>query len=481
MIENKNFRLAVIVNLSISIIFLILTSDNTWVSDDYPYIFGTKLFNLINNQTFFIYEFMGSEERFVPLFWFIVQFIPENYFVWHCVVILIFFLTSLIIFEITKKITDNNSISLLTSVLFSLHYSISIKSLSWAIFFGHIFNAFFGFLSVLIYFSIIKNDKKKNIFLLLYVASSFVGTLIMETGLIYPLITLLMVFLFNNKKIIKNFLPILLPIILYILVVFLSTGKFLPIFFERYESSLKSSFSNEIISDTQSDLYYNRSTYAPRNLTGYSLRVFDNILSTFNISSLENSLRFYDLDGNLKNFLKNNIIIFFIFFILLLTVFIFLTLKDFLRSKKDSNFLKILILHIFIFAIYSFIYFRRDLNIALSFSSALIIAYFIMHFFDSKKYIISCFIMFLFIFPSLIYASTKFEYFADFQSKQKLNNIFKQYKILTENNNLDTNLKSYENFKYFFYYKNYNKYKISLSKYKKLSLQNFEKMFEIRK
>ncbi len=104
-----------------------------------------------------------------------------------------------------------------------------------------------------------------------------------------------------------------------------------------------------------------------------------------------------------------------------------------------------------------------------------------MHFFDSKKYIISFFIIFLFIFPSLIYASTKFEYYADFQSKQKLNNIFKQYKILTENNNLDKNLKSYENFKYFFYYKNYNKYKISLSKYKKLSLQNFEKTFEIRK
>ena len=79
MFENKNFRLALIVNLFISITFLIFTSDNTWVSDDYPYIFGTKLFNLINNQTFFIYEFMGSEERFVPLFWFIVQFITLNH------------------------------------------------------------------------------------------------------------------------------------------------------------------------------------------------------------------------------------------------------------------------------------------------------------------------------------------------------------------------------------------------------------------
>ena len=37
--------------------------------------------------------------------------------------------------------------------------------------------------------------------------------------------------------------------------------------------------------------------------------------------------------------------------------------------------------------------------------------------------------MFLFVFPSLIYASTKFEYIADFQSKQKLNNIFKEYEI----------------------------------------------------
>ena len=50
---NKHFGFALILNFFISLVFLILTKDNVWISDDYPYIFGTKLFNLINNQNFF--------------------------------------------------------------------------------------------------------------------------------------------------------------------------------------------------------------------------------------------------------------------------------------------------------------------------------------------------------------------------------------------------------------------------------------------
>ena len=35
------------------------------------------------------------------------------------------------------------------------------------------------------------------------------------------------------------------------------------------------------------DLYYYRSTYAPRNFKGYTLRIFDNISSSVNLSSIE--------------------------------------------------------------------------------------------------------------------------------------------------------------------------------------------------
>ena len=100
---NKYLGFALIINFFISLVFLILTKDNAWISDDYPYIFGTKLFNLINNQNFFVFEFMGDPDRFNPLFWFIVQFIPENFILWHLIVVFVFFLTSLLIFLISKK------------------------------------------------------------------------------------------------------------------------------------------------------------------------------------------------------------------------------------------------------------------------------------------------------------------------------------------------------------------------------------------
>ena len=142
---NKHFGFALILNFFISLVFLILTKDNVWISDDYPYIFGTKLFNLINNQNFFVFEFIGNPDRFTPLFWFIVQFIPENFILWHLIVVFVFFLTSLLIFLISKKITKNNNISILTSVLFSLNFSISTKALSWNIFFDIYLMAFWDF------------------------------------------------------------------------------------------------------------------------------------------------------------------------------------------------------------------------------------------------------------------------------------------------------------------------------------------------
>ena len=107
-----------------------------------------NFFNLINNQNLFFLEFNAyGNERFLPLFTFIVQLIPDNYIMWHGIVVFIFFYLQFL-YLVTLKLTNNSKISLLSSILYSLNYSLSIKMLSWNIFFAHIFNGFFGIASV---------------------------------------------------------------------------------------------------------------------------------------------------------------------------------------------------------------------------------------------------------------------------------------------------------------------------------------------
>ena len=135
----------------INFVFFILTKDNAWVGDDYSFIFGAKLYNLIQDKIFFIET---QPTRFVPLFLLINQFIPESYATWHFIVVMFYFFTSIILFKLTLKLFNNSIFAALTSILFTVNYSISLDSLSWGVYYSHIFNAFLGLLSlyILIFF-----------------------------------------------------------------------------------------------------------------------------------------------------------------------------------------------------------------------------------------------------------------------------------------------------------------------------------------
>ena len=88
------------------------------------------------------------------------------------------------------------------------------------------------------------------------------------------------------------------------------------------------------------------------------------------------------------------------------------------------------------------------------------------------------FILILFILPSILYASTKFEYFGDFKKSENIL-LFEKYKNLSREKNLNKNIKTYNDFKYYYYFKNYKSYKSEISKYKNLSLNNFIIRFEL--
>ena len=94
----------------------------------------------------------------------------------------------------------------------------------------------------------------------------------METGLIYPLLTLVIVYLFERNNLLKKSIIILAPLIFYVFIVLLNTGKVLPFFFDRFDNQTFNIDKNKFSKEIDEDLYHYRSTYAPRDLKGYSLR-----------------------------------------------------------------------------------------------------------------------------------------------------------------------------------------------------------------
>ena len=471
------FNLMILIGLMINIVFFSLTYQNPWISDGYPYIYGTKLFNLINNQNLFFLEFNAyGNERFLPLFTFIVQLIPDNYIMWHGIVVFIFFLSSIFLYLVTLKLTNNSKISLLSSILYSLNYSLSIKMLSWNIFFAHIFNGFFGIASVFFFLSYLEN--KKKYFLILYFTSSIIGTLIFETGLVYPLITLAIVYFCKNIKDIKYLFKIIIPIFFYIFLVFLNSGKFLPIFFERVNPERSNFYSSVFKKNDGDDLHFYRSTYAPRDFKGLYLRTFDNILGSLNILSLEHVIKYYDKRNSIKKLFKKNFLIISFFLILLFIVLTYFTLKE-VKIKTFDNFLKkISLTYFFVFLTYTVVFFRKDLNLGLSFIASILLSTIVFRLYINKKKVVAIVFLSFFILSSFLYATTRFEYFSnDFLARKELINNYNEYLYKSEDNNLDKTMSDYDDYKFFFYYKNYEEYKDYLTKYKNLSLRDFRKKF----
>ena len=91
-----------------------------------------------------------------------------------------------------------------------------------------------------------------------------------------------------------------------------------------------------------------------------------------------------------------------------------------------------------------------------------------------KEKIVAYTILFLFVAPSLLYASTSFEYFSsEHASRKVINNMSKQYIEYANEDKLNIDTAKYEGYRYFFYYQNYENYKNYLSKYKNISFKNF--------
>ena len=472
----KIFNCSLFVAL-INLIFFLITKDIGWMSDGYTEVFSNKLFNLINEQSFFIKDaFFFSEGRFRPFFYLSFQLLPDDPVIFHGVTLIFFFFSSIFVFLLAHKISNSSNIAFLTSIFYTIHYSINIKALSWNVFNSHIINAFFGFLALYLFILFLEKKKIKILYLLFFISFSLIGALISESGLIYPLIASAFIIIFKRKNLILNLLLSFLPIIFYVLLVFLTSGKFLPILTERMQSERSEYYSKILNENNENELFFYRSTYAPRNFKGYTLRIFDNLLSSVNVSVLEKTIKFHDKNEYLKNFIKKNLIMFSVFFILFLVLFIFFIFKKINKIESKNTLLKVFCFYLIIFLIYTLIFFRKDLNIALSFPSTLILSIIIVDLYKKNEKIISTIIFLLFITPSLLYTSTSFQYFSNEHGPRESGyKSTKEYFNLSDSNKLDVSIEEYEGYRFFFYYQNYKMYEDYLKKFRGISYKNFMK------
>lgn len=122
-------------------------------------------------------------------FWF-------NQVVYHTVSILAHSAVIALFFILAKKILNNLYLAIFASFLFLLMSGYS-EMVFWIASTGHIFNAIFILASLL--FFINWEEKKKEIFFILFLFSAFVSTLFHELGIVTPLFALLYKFYKDEK------------------------------------------------------------------------------------------------------------------------------------------------------------------------------------------------------------------------------------------------------------------------------------------
>mgnify|MGYP001277293285 CR=1 FL=1 len=459
----------------IQITFFLITYDNHFFSDDYQHLIGLKLYNLIQGSSLSfenLFEFYSN--HFLPFYLFYHQFMPDNYIYYHGIVALIFFLNSLLIFKIAFTLTNSQTISFLSAFLYSINMSIHIKSYVWNIFHFSIVNSFTGLLSIIFFIMYYQaTNYKKYLWLFVYIVLGTLSSLNFENGLLYPIIASTISFLFlKNKSLVKSSIGLLPIVIFFILLIF--SGKD-PLYLakERLADSYNERLTNKLEINPNSYSYFYRSQYAERDIVGYSFRIYDNLSSSLNLYTLENSIKYFINTDNLKNYIINN----YLKLIVLLFILLLLLIVNFVKNLKQIQFkfpvIKFLLLYFVTFFIYTFIFFRQDINSALAFSSSILISIMVIEFYRNKLFFLPSLVMILFVGSTLLYSATGFEivkYSATRSVIKKTSNIHYEYALQKIN---DPNIQYYQDYKFLYYYLNFQENKEYLKKYKNLKYSDF--------
>ena len=459
----------------INIIFYLLTYDNHFFSDDYQHLIGLKLYNLIQGKILSLDNLLNLyTNHFAPFYLFYHQFMPDNFIYYHGIIAIIFFLSSLVVFQIVLKLTSCNKISFLSTLLYSTNMSIHIKPYVYNIFDFSIVNSFTGFLSIFFFILFFQtHSSKKYLWLIAYLIFSIISCLNFENGLIYPILTTLIAFLFLKKQYsLKSFLG-LVPLLVFFILLISNGNNLSYLAKERLNESYNERFAKNIDLNKNTYAYFYRSQYAYRDLTGYSFRIFDNIISSVNLYSLENSLKYYINPEKFKNYVLSNyqklaIILFIVFFILIVIFF-----KNLNKIRISFPVAKFLLIYLATFLIYTFIFFRQDLNSALAFSSSILISIFVIEFYRNKFFLIPTLVLFFFLGSTILYSSTGFEHVKYSGTRSFIKNVSQIHYENAHDNIIDEKIIFIENYKFLYYYLNYDENKDYLKKFKDLKYTEF--------
>lgn len=457
------------------LLFFILTYHNPFYSDDYQTIIGLKLYNLINNQSYFsiIETFeLRSDGHFAPLLYYINQFFPDNFYIIHFLVILSFYLSIVVFFKILINLELSRNKAILACFIYSTFFIFTIKPLIWNVFHSHITNSLTGLISI--YFFLKFNKEKKFLFILFYFIFSFLTVFNSESGLIYPLICFFLILFFYKSNRYIKYLYILSPIILYFLITYYLSIKseIKTIFESRALFDVKNFFEiPDLDNGLKSFILEYRSRTSPKNFFGYSIIFLDNILNFLNLSTYEYIHRSLN-----SLYAKILVIVLFIFNTIIITICLF---KFFMRKNilQDKIFLKYFFIFLISLFIYSFVFHRKDICIVLALFSSVIYVFIFEYIKNNHSQIKAVLFLFVFLSPSLMYALTGFEEVYEMRSRSFINQMHTEHLNELYKSKINKELPYYKDFMSLYCYKNFEKFNQNLKSFNKFSMYEFEIVF----
>ncbi len=205
---------------SISIIMFSSMVENFFAGDDFTWLKWAAenkggILSYFTNSDGFFYR-PGTKVYFYLMY----QAFWLNQVVYHAVSIFLHFAISLLVFILSKKIFNKTHLAFLTSSLF-LIMSGSLEMVYWISPTGHLFNAFFALLGLLLF--IVWDEKKKKYLYVLSFVSFGLSMLFHELGVVLPLLVICYKLKNNALLNIKNFLKrkdilcLFIPSVIYLI------------------------------------------------------------------------------------------------------------------------------------------------------------------------------------------------------------------------------------------------------------------------
>jgi len=128
--------------------------------------------------------------------------------------------------------------------------------------------------------------------------------------------------------------------------------------------------------------------------------------------------------------------------------------------------------------VYSFVFFRKDLNQPLAFASALVLAILVYKLYDNGKKFYSGLIITVFLTPSILYMSTGYEHVYEMQPQSYIREMSRQHYEAALAKRLDPDLDYFFDYVNLYYYLNFEDHKEYLrSKYGGMNYYEFEEAF----